>query len=129
MFGTVKKRFDGDTPPAKEQCACCGRCCASFGWRLLATDHDLQRWRRENRADLLSRVNRLGWLWMDPHTAQLESRCPFLKEDGPGRYICLINDTKPDMCRDYPTLAHGLRCLGSSFLSQTVLSSRCHGGF
>jgi len=31
-------------------------------------------------------------------------------------WICSISDTKPDICRDYPTMAHGFRYLSGVFL-------------
>lgn len=98
------------------RCLCCGECCEAFGGHLNASRSDLERWRREGREDLLSRVNRLGWIWVDPLTKQPEKRCPFLDRSESETVLCLINDTKPDMCRAYPTLAHGRRCLRGVFL-------------
>ena len=79
-------------------------------------------------ADLFRRVNWLGWLRIDQHLSQPESRCYFLKENGPGRYLYEIYDNKPDMCRDYSHLAHVYRCLGRSYLSQTAAISRYRDG-
>jgi Fe-S-cluster containining protein len=95
----------------KPECACCGRCCESFGGHLTTSPHDLERWRREGRDDLLRRTNRLGWIWVDPQTKELLERCPFILKTDEQRSYCAIQDTKPDICRDYPTLAHGRRCL------------------
>lgn len=97
-------------------CACCGRCCELFGGHLNATVQDLERWRNEGRNDLLLRVNRLGWIWVDPITKQMIDPCPFIERASDNRALCRINDTKPDMCRAYPTLAHGRRCLSGVFL-------------
>jgi len=97
-------------------CLCCGRCCESFGGHLHASAQDLDRWQHEGRKDLLSRVNRLGWIWVDPETKQLLDPCPFMKQLDERRKVCSINATKPDICRDYPTLAHGHRCLSGVFL-------------
>ena len=38
----------------KTGCLCCGECCKSFGGHLHAYQHDLERWQREGREDLLS---------------------------------------------------------------------------
>lgn len=103
--------------PKSVGCACCGRCCTYFGGHLHASDHDLKRWRQQGREDLLSRVNLLGWIWVDPETGQMLDPCPFLEQADEQRWICSINDTKPDICRDYPTLAHGKRCLRGVFLN------------
>ncbi len=98
------------------RCLCCGRCCESFGGHLNASRPDLARWRRLGRTDLLRRVSAVGWIWIDPETGLLERSCPFLERVGPDRQLCAIEDVKPDMCRDYPTLAHGRACLRGVFL-------------
>lgn len=68
------------------------------------------------REDLLVRVNRLGWIWTDPQTGKPEPRCPFLLRTGPDAAHCAIHEIKPDICRAYPTLAHGRRCLRGGYL-------------
>jgi Fe-S-cluster containining protein len=98
------------------RCLCCGDCCRFFGGHLNASKHDLERWRKEGRGDLLCRVNRLGWIWVDPETGQLMDPCPFLQHFREEMFLCSIQETKPDICRDYPTLAHGRRCLRGGFL-------------
>ena len=115
MIGLLKKWLE-PVDTAYSTCACCGHCCESFGGHLRASEQDLKRWRSEGRDDLLSRVNRLGWIWVDPQTKQLEDPCPFIDWSSDHKGLCRINDTKPDMCRDYPTLAHGHRCLSGVFL-------------
>jgi len=105
-----------DTEKHEAHCLCCGQCCESFGGHLHASEHDKQRWQKEGRDDLLARVNRLGWIWVDPDTKERLDRCPFIQETPEQLKICVIQDTKPDICRDYPTLAHGKRCLRGVFL-------------
>jgi Fe-S-cluster containining protein len=83
---------------------------------LHATPRDLQRWREAGRLDLLDRVNRLGWIWVDPQTRQPLTTCPHIDRSDPEHVRCAIHEIKPDMCRDYPTLAHGKRCLRGVFL-------------
>lgn len=92
-------------------CACCGRCCEEYGGHLHAYQSDLLRWKKENRGDLLQRVNRLGWIWVDPETKQPLNRCPFIHKTEQHLSICLINETKPQICKDYPTMEHGKRCI------------------
>lgn len=119
MLATIKRWLlidDVCTERKETGCLCCGKCCKSFGGHLHAYRHDLDRWQREGREDLLSRVNRLGWIWVDPVTRELEERCPFIVDISDEQAICAIQDTKPDICRDYPTLAHGKRCLQGVFL-------------
>lgn len=60
---------------------------------------------------------------MNPETGKLEDRCPFLVRTGPETAACSIQDVKPDMCRDYPTLAHGKRCLSGVFLRGVALAA------
>jgi Fe-S-cluster containining protein len=107
-------------------CLCCGRCCESFGGHLHASKRDLARWKAEGREDLLRRVSAIGWLWMDPVTGRLAlDGCPFLVRESPERALCAIQETKPDMCREYPTLAHGKRCPRGGFLAWTGLLIGC----
>ncbi|GAB4246676.1 YkgJ family cysteine cluster protein [Deferrisoma sp.] len=94
-------------------CRSCGRCCELFGATLTASPKDLERWRREGRDDLLARASPLGRLWFDPDTGQRLPRCPHLVRIAPGRARCRIHATKPQICRDYPTLAHGKRCVAN----------------
>jgi len=98
------------------RCLCCGDCCESFGGHLNASKADLKRWQNQGREDLLARVNRLSWIWIDPQTGRPEERCPFIERRDEKTALCGIQQTKPDMCRDYPTLAHGRRCLHGGFL-------------
>ncbi len=118
MFESLKRLFKESVDPEKHQvrCLCCGECCESFGGHLPASEHDIKRWRREGREDLLNRVNRLGWIWVDPDTKALLERCPFIDKISEQQSLCAIQETKPDICRDYPTLAHGKRCLRGVFL-------------
>jgi Fe-S-cluster containining protein len=112
-----KLLFGGDAASPGRGCLQCGRCCDAFGGHLQATRGDLERWRRLGREDLLARVSPAGFLWIQPETGHIETACPFLRRTGPDRATCEINDVKPDTCRDFPTLAHGRRCLRGVFLS------------
>jgi Fe-S-cluster containining protein len=95
-------------PPSP--CRGCGRCCEEFGDTLAAEERDLERWRREGRSDLLGLVGEGGGLWVAPETGAPLDRCPFLVRTGPETAHCAIHATKPDMCRAYPTRAHGFHC-------------------
>lgn len=117
LFGRAEAR----PPPQPHGCLCCGRCCDAFGGHLHASRADLERWTRLGRSDILARVGAGGFLWLDPETRHIEQACPFLRRTGPDRALCAINDVKPDTCRDFPTLAHGRRCLRGGFLSWTGL--------
>lgn len=95
-------------PPA---CVGCGSCCEEFGGVLAAEEADLARWRREGRDDLLARVGEGGALWVAPDTGEELDRCPFFERLGSDAGRCAIHETKPDMCRAYPTVDHGFHCL------------------
>lgn len=121
MLDTLKSWLQpGTSAPSAAQketrCLCCGKCCRYFGGHLHASAHDMERWKKQGRDDLLNRVNRLGWIWVDPETKQMLDPCPFLEQADEQRWICSINETKPDICRDYPTIAHEFRCLSGGFL-------------
>jgi Fe-S-cluster containining protein len=121
MIETLKGLLHGNAPRTEQRvagCLCCGECCKAFGGHLHASKSDLERWWRDGREDLLCRVNRLGWIWVNPDTMEPEERCPFLKQSGPETIVCAIYDTRPDICRAYPTLAHGRRCLRGVFLKR-----------
>lgn len=118
MFATLKRLFMESISTEKHEirCLCCGECCEDFGGHLHASTSDLERWRREGRDDLLARVNRLDWIWVDPETKGLLERCPFIVKVSEQKSICGIQETKPDICRAYPTIAHGKRCLHGVFM-------------
>lgn len=101
---------------SQRQCLMCGDCCRAFGGHLHASEPDLQRWREQGRDDLLQRVSPIGWIWIDPATKRLEDPCPFIVRLDDEHYGCSIHEIKPDICRAYPTLAHGNRCLRGVFL-------------
>ena len=61
-------------------------------------------------------MNRLGWIWVDPVTKELEEICPFIVIINDEQSLCAIQDTKPDICRDYPPFDRGRRCLRGVFL-------------
>ncbi|MBE0618360.1 MAG: YkgJ family cysteine cluster protein [Proteobacteria bacterium] len=92
-------------------CRACGLCCELLGGTLQVCDADLQRWREQGRHDLLARVGANGRLWQEPDSGAALEDCPYLERTGEERAGCRIHDTKPQICRDYPTRAHGKRCV------------------
>ncbi|MFH0861461.1 MAG: YkgJ family cysteine cluster protein [Candidatus Altiarchaeota archaeon] len=107
-------------------CSRCGDCCRYWGGMASATDNDLRRWMLGGRKDILQYVE-LGivadngikfirgdeWdgsdnrvianMFISPRTKKEMINCPFLiKETKKRTYKCKINDTKPDICREFP---------------------------
>lgn len=117
LWTFLRQEATAKSPPSGARCLECGGCCESFGGHLKASARDLDRWRKAGRSDLLARVNRLGWLWVDPVTKRAQAPCPFIVRIDRERARCAIYEQRPDICRDYPTLAHGKRCLRGVFLS------------
>ena len=117
MLFSLLSLFDADRFSKKQNtCLQCGQCCESFGGHLRCTPNDLARWREHGRDDLIAQSNRLGWIWVDAQSKQPVSPCPFIDRSDPEATRCAIYVDRPDMCRDYPTLAHGKRCLRGVFL-------------
>lgn len=110
MIGRLWRWSRGRRRPPRG-CRACGVCCEVFADALSASGQDLLRWRAQGRLDLLARVGAGRELWVDPSNGERESTCPFLGRTGPDGALCAIHDTKPDLCRRYPTPAHGSRCL------------------
>ncbi|HEU18369.1 MAG TPA: hypothetical protein ENO00_03165 [Deltaproteobacteria bacterium] len=88
----------------KIKCKRCGTCCLA---NLIAfvTDADKERWKREQRQDILHILENNSAVWagdrlistIDGH--QLHG-CPFLMWEN-GRYTCTIYETRPQVCRNY----------------------------
>jgi Fe-S-cluster containining protein len=116
LFSLLSLLETKETPKRQATCVQCGQCCESFGGHLRASPHDLKRWREHGRQDLLDSANHLGWVWVDPVTKERVSPCPHIDRSDPEHVRCAIYADRPDMCRDYPTLAHGKRCLRGVFL-------------
>jgi Fe-S-cluster containining protein len=77
---------------------------------VCATEEDVRRWRENNRTDILAwvdviylgEVHRVYDIWINSRIEDV-SRCPWLRKlPGKDRYICRIQDMKPDHCRKYP---------------------------
>jgi Fe-S-cluster containining protein len=94
-----------------------------YGNTLAVSPEDLVRWRAEGRADLLERVSPEGELWIDPASSERMDRCPFLEKRDPHHSTCGIHETKPQICREYPTPVHAFRCVrGIRFPGKTFTS-------
>lgn len=91
----------------KPKCSMCGKCCLELGCELYMTAGDYRRWKHQGRDDILSytyvapKLGGYGDLWFDPETEQELDRCPFLSEIDSGKFACVIQETKPKVCREF----------------------------
>ncbi len=108
------------------KCRQCGLCCRKYKGTLKATAGDIMRWKGEKRSDILKHVFVFesgglimgGELWFNPETGRKMRVCPFL-EKRKGKFSCLIQSTKPGVCRKYPFTGVGVdlrECKGIKIL-------------
>jgi Fe-S-cluster containining protein len=105
-------------------CRLCGRCCRDLDYRREVTPADVARWQTEGRDDILKWVastrgddrKRIYQIWVIPGTNRFAEVCPFLKRGAANdQWVCAIQETKPEICRQYPfSRKHGVMtgCLG-----------------
>jgi Fe-S-cluster containining protein len=86
------------------ECSRCGKCCLA-DMIAYVTSEDLNRWKKENRQDILHIIENEQAVWMGDHfvssrTGRPIYGCPFLevKDD---LFTCSIYGTRPGVCRDY----------------------------
>lgn len=84
-------------------CSACGVCCELYGHTVTASEDDFGRWRAEGRGDVAA--------WAATPAEEREEGCPFLVRTDAGGGVCSIHETKPEMCRAYPTALHGGWCV------------------
>ncbi len=76
------------------KCLHCGACCTVD--TDIVKPSDVERWKAEGRRDILNKIKMVG----DFPAGFKEDKCPFYDknlEKG-----CLIEDTKPLVCRNFP---------------------------
>ena len=100
-----------ETDMALFHCTQCGDCCRNLLYHNDCTEEDYSLWGSLGRADIMKKVmiissgDRItGYrIWMNPDTGQLYPQCPWMKPTpAKNRYACLIQDVKPEICRQYP---------------------------
>lgn len=101
-------------PPKGFSCTQCGHCCLNLdAYQACATKEDVLMWEEHGRDDILEWVEEIMPgvydIWISPRTGDDVNRCPWLRKlPKQEKYICRIQDVKPDICRNYPhTLKHG----------------------
>lgn len=95
-------------PPKEFFCKQCGHCCLNFGaHQSCATGNDVALWEESGRYDILEWVDEVGYgvhdIWISPRTGDDVGRCPWLRKlPRLEKYICRIQEVKPEICRNYP---------------------------
>jgi len=101
-------------------CLQCGKCCF-VDMTAYAEPEDYDRWRTENRQDILDLIEHRHLHWsgdrmISADTGLAPRECPFLHNAGK-KWRCSIYETRPMVCRNYQP--------GSSELcSQWMISRR-----
>ncbi len=101
-----------DMPPKTFKCKQCGNCCLNLNdaFQTSVSDDDVAIWEMEGRYDILEWVNSIplgeGYyihdIWIHPKHGDVW-RCPWLRKlPNKDKYICRIQDVKPEHCRNYP---------------------------
>jgi Fe-S-cluster containining protein len=99
--------------PKGFKCKQCGNCCLSLydAFSTSAADQDIELWEKEVRYDILEWVDPIPVgggqyiydIWISPITGDDVKRCPWLRKlPNQKRYICRINNLKPEHCGAYP---------------------------
>jgi len=99
-------------PPKTFKCNQCGNCCLNLGdaYQTCASGEDIRLWEMEGRHDILEWVYSIPLgdedyihdIWIHPKHGYVE-RCPWLRKlPKQDKYICQIQDVKPEHCRNYP---------------------------
>ena len=85
-------------------CLQCGKCCF-VDMTAYAEKEDFDRWRAENRQDILEVIEHHHLVWAGDRMISSESgdsprECPFLYSSGDS-FLCSIYETRPAVCRNY----------------------------
>lgn len=84
-------------------CKRCGKCCMSA--YVPATYEDMERWRREDRKEILHVLEHSKAVWagdvvVSPEDGRRLFNCPFLRFEG--KYsTCTIYKDRPTTCRNF----------------------------
>jgi len=102
------------------RCRRCGHCCLDLADAAChaADPADVRRWKRAGEARILDRLEEVlpgsGMydMWFSPTTGDELHRCPWLrKAQGKAEYTCMIQDTKPSHCHQFPrSIEHAKDC-------------------
>ena len=88
----------------KLSCLCCGKCCF-VALTAYVQQEDFERWRTENRQDILEVIENRHLFWAGDRMISSETgispkECPFLY-CSEGLWLCSVYETRPLVCREY----------------------------
>ena len=112
-------------------CRLCGRCCSSLDYHDHCTAADIHRWRLAGRHDLIARARPIRGggrishyrIWISADGRHTRQTCPWLRPAGEDRFICSIQDHKPEICRQYPGSRKHARMTGCTAFATPVLDA------
>jgi Fe-S-cluster containining protein len=109
-------------------CNQCGKCCIKYGdGALFASQEEIDLWELFD-PEIFSYVGN-GEIWVDPKSGAKLRRCPFLEilpkanALSPDKYICGIYESRPDDCRQYPSLISEMLRDGCEMIEITDLNN------
>ncbi len=119
--GTTTRGIWIDSDMDKFRCAQCGHCCQNLARENECTHEDYRRWQSPGLEHILERV----WvqdhgpqgmkyiIWVKPGTHEVSPVCPWLvPSPEKGRFMCAIQNVKPETCRQYPLTRKHARMTG-----------------
>jgi Fe-S-cluster containining protein len=104
-------------------CTRCGKCCLNDDYMsTLSFDRtDVARWRKQGARTFCStsgRSFREYDAWIKPDGSDC-TRCPFARKDaGAATHKCRIYDTRPQVCRDYPSSYAQMEFVGCEIIDE-----------
>jgi Fe-S-cluster containining protein len=98
---SMEKRENNETSTVT--CQRCGKCCMSA--YVPATEEDMEKWRREEKKEILRAMEHSKALWAGDVVVSSEDgrilfSCPFLRYEGK-YYSCTIYEDRPKTCRAF----------------------------
>ena len=104
MYSGKGETEKGQVMEGQLSCLRCGKCCF-VDLTAYAEKEDFDRWRAENRHDILEMIEHRHLIWagdrmISSETGDYPRECPFLYSSGDS-WLCSIYETRPSVCREY----------------------------
>ncbi|HHO76589.1 MAG TPA: YkgJ family cysteine cluster protein [Deltaproteobacteria bacterium] len=104
LWSTIGSEMNRSNEKKSPACTRCGKCCLA-DMIAYVTSEDLERWKKQDRQDILHIIENEQAVWLGDHfisarTGRLIYGCPFLEVEGE-IFTCSIYETRPKVCADY----------------------------